>query len=341
MGQVVTMGLDIAKSVFQVHGIDAEGGVVLRRQLRRAHLLRFFAKQPACLIGIEACASAHHWARELTKLGHQIRLMPPSYVKPYVKRQKNDAADAEAICEAVTRPSMRFVEVKSDEQQSVMVLHRVRLILMRQRVQLSNAIRGHMAEFGIVAPIGREGLRSLIRMIVGGDERVPQQAQFCLQLLGKQLELISRQILETDRQIRASARATEIGRRLMDVPGVGPLLASALVATIADPKAFRSGRNLAAWIGLVPRQSSSGGKERLGGITKQGDRYLRQLLVVGALAVVRYADRHGTRRPWLVQLLARRTTKVAAVALANKTARIVWAMMVSGESYREPVAQST
>ena len=341
MGEVVTIGLDIAKSVFQVHGIDAEGGVVLRRQLRRAHLLRFFAKQPACLIGIEACASAHHWGRELTKLGHQIRLMPPSYVKPYVKRQKNDAADAEAICEAVTRPSMRFVEVKSDEQQSVMVLHRVRLILMRQRVQLSNAIRGHMAEFGIVAPIGREGLRSLIRMIVGGDERVPQQAQFCLQLLGKQLELISRQILETDRQIRASARATEIGRRLMDVPGVGPLLASALVATIADPKAFRSGRNLAAWIGLVPRQSSSGGKERLGGITKQGDRYLRQLLVVGALAVVRYADRHGTRRPWLVQLLARRTTKVAAVALANKTARIVWAMMVSGESYREPVAQST
>jgi transposase len=341
MGQVVTIGLDIAKSVFQVHGIDAEGGVVLRRQLRRAHLLRFFAKQPACLIGIEACASAHHWGRELTKLGHQIRLMPPSYVKPYVKRQKNDVADAEAICEAVTRPSMRFVEVKSDEQQSVMVLHRVRLILMRQRVQLSNAIRGHMAEFGIVAPIGREGLRSLIRMIVGGDERVPQQAQFCLQLLGKQLELISRQILETDRQIRASARATEIGRRLMDVPGVGPLLASALVATIADPKAFRSGRNLAAWIGLVPRQSSSGGKERLGGITKQGDRYLRQLLVVGALAVVRYADRHGTRRPWLVQLLARRTTKVAAVALANKTARIVWAMMVSGESYREPVAQST
>lgn len=341
MGQVVTIGLDIAKSVFQVHGIDAEGGVVLRRQLRRAHLLRFFAKQPACLIGIEACASAHHWGRELTKLGHQIRLMPPSYVKPYVKRQKNDVADAEAICEAVTRPSMRFVEVKSDEQQSVMVLHRVRLILMRQRVQLSNAIRGHMAEFGIVAPIGREGLRSLIRMIVGGDERVPQQAQFCLQLLGKQLELISRQILETDRQVRASARATEIGRRLMDVPGVGPLLASALVATIADPKAFRSGRNLAAWIGLVPRQSSSGGKERLGGITKQGDRYLRQLLVVGALAVVRYADRHGTRRPWLVQLLARRTTKVAAVALANKTARIVWAMMVSGESYREPVAQST
>jgi transposase len=341
MSQVVTIGLDIAKSVFQVHGIDAEGEVVLRRQLRRAHVLQFFAKQPACLIGIEACATAHHWARELTKLGHQVRLMPPSYVKPYVKRQKNDVTDAEAICEAVTRPTMRFVEVKSAEQQSVMVLHRVRLILMRQRVQLSNAIRGHMAEFGLVAPIGREGLQSLIRMIVSGDERVPQQARACLQLLATQLELINKQILETDRQIRANARATAIGRRLMDVPGIGPLLASALVATIADPKAFRSGRNLAAWIGLVPRQSSSGGKERLGGITKQGDRYLRQLLVVGALAVVRYAGRHGTRRPWLVQLLARRTTKVAAVALANKTARIVWAMMVSGERYREPVVQTT
>ena len=340
MSQVVTIGLDIAKSVFQVHGIDAEGEVVLRRQLRRAHVLQFFAKQPACLIGIEACATAHHWARELTKLGHQVRLMPPSYVKPYVKRQKNDVTDAEAICEAVTRPTMRFVEVKSAEQQSVMVLHRVRLILMRQRVQLSNAIRGHMAEFGLVAPIGREGLQSLIRMIVSGDERVPQQARACLQLLGTQLELSNKQILETDRQIRANARATEIGRRLMDVPGIGPLLASALVATIADPKAFRSGRNLAAWIGLVPRQSSSGGKERLGGITKQGDRYLRQLLVVGALAVVRYAERHGTRRPWLVQLLARRTTKVAAVALANKTARMVWAMMVSGERYREPVVQA-
>lgn len=340
MGQVVTIGLDIAKSVFQVHGIDAEGEVVLRRQLRRAHVLQFFAKQPACLIGVEACATAHHWARELSKLGHQVRLMPPSYVKPYVKRQKNDVTDAEAICEAVRRPTMRFVEVKSAEQQSVMVLHRVRLILMRQRVQLSNAIRGHMAEFGLVAPIGREGLQSLIRMIVSGDERVPQQARACLQLLGMQLELSNKQILETDRQIRANARATEIGRRLMDVPGIGPLLASALVATIADPKAFRSGRNLAAWIGLVPRQSSSGGKERLGGITKQGDRYLRQLLVVGALAVVRYAERHGTRRPWLVQLLARRTTKVAAVALANKTARMVWAMMVSGERYREPVVQA-
>lgn len=341
MGQVVTIGLDIAKSVFQVHGVDAGGEVIVRRQIRRAQLLQFFAKQPACLVGIEACASAHHWARELGALGHRVRLMPASYVKPYVKRQKNDAADAEAICEAVTRPTMRFVEVKSPEQQSVMVLHRVRMMLMRQRIQLSNAIRGHMAEFGLVAPIGREGLQALIALIVEADDpRVPEEARTCLELLARQLELVNVQVLETDRRIRASARSTEVGRRLMEIPGVGPLLASALVASIADPTVFKTGRSLAAWIGLVPRQNSSGGKERLGGITKQGDRYLRQLLVVGALAVVRYAERNGTRRPWLVQLLSRRATKVATVALANKTARMAWKIMTSGERYREPVAQA-
>lgn len=336
MGQVVTIGLDIAKSVFQVHGVDAAGEVVVRRQVRRPQMLQFFAKQPACLVGIEACASAHYWARELSRLGHQVKLMPPSYVKPYVKRQKNDAADAEAICEAVTRPTMRFVEVKSPEQQSVMVLHRVRMMLMRQRIQLSNGIRGHMAEFGLVAPIGREALHGLISLLDAADARVPEEAVTCLQMLAAQLRLVNEQILETDRRIRSSARATEVGRRLMSIPGIGPLLASALVATVADPKAFKSGRNLSAWIGLVPKQNSSGGKERLGGITKQGDRYLRQLLVVGALAVVRYAQRNGTRRPWLVQLLARRSTKVATVALANKTARMAWAIMTSGESYREP-----
>jgi transposase len=336
MGQVVTIGLDIAKSVFQIHGVDSAGEVVVRRQVRRPQMLQFFAKQPSCLIGIEACASAHYWAQELSGLGHQVKLMPPSYVKPYVKRQKNDAADAEAICEAVTRPTMRFVEVKSPEQQSVMVLHRVRVMLMRQRIQLSNAIRGHMAEFGLVAPIGREGLQGLISLMEAADPRVPEEAAICLQMLAGQLRLVNQQILDTDRRIRTSARATEVGRRLMTIPGVGPLLASALVATVADPRAFKTGRNLAAWIGLVPKQNSSGGKERLGGITKQGDRYLRQLLVVGALAVVRYAERNGTRRPWLVQLLARRSTKVATVALANKTARMAWAIMTSGESYREP-----
>ena len=336
MGEVVTVGLDIAKSVFQVHGVNGAGEVAVRRQLRRAQVLAFFAKLPPCLIGIEACATAHHWARELAALGHKVRLMPPSYVKPYVKRQKNDAADAEAICEAVTRPTMRFVEVKSPEQQSVMVLHRVRLTLMRQRILLSNTIRAHMAEFGLVAPIGREGLQSLIQLIEARDPRVPEEARICLEFLVAQLRLVNLQVLETDRKIRTNARATEVSRRLMTIPGVGPLLASALVATVAEPKAFKSGRNLAAWIGLVPKQNSSGGKERLGGITKQGDRYLRQLMVVGALAVVRYAERHGTRRPWLVQLLAKRPTKVATVALANKIARIAWAIMTSGESYREP-----
>jgi transposase len=337
MGQVTTIGLDIAKSVFQVHGVDAEGQVVLRRRLTRAQLTQFFTKLSPCLVGIEACATSHYWARELGKLGHDVRLMPPSYVKAYVKRQKNDTADAEAICEAVTRPTMRFVIVKTPQQQSVMVLHRTRVMLTRQRVQLSNAIRGHMAEFGIVAPVGRKGLLTLTDILhEDADNRVPAEARCCLQMLAAQLRLVNEQILENDRRIVASARATDVGRRLMGIPGVGPVLASAFVATVPDPHAFRSGRNLAAWIGLVPRQNSSGGKERLGGITKQGNRYLRQMLVVGAMAVIRYAERHGTRRPWLVQLMARRTTKVAAVALANKTARMIWAIMTSGQAYREP-----
>ncbi len=341
MEQIAVVGLDIAKSVFQVHGVDGDGEVVVRRRLRRSRVLPFFATVEPCRIGVEACATGHYWARELRALGHDVRLMAPSYVKPYVKRQKNDAADAEAICEAVNRPTMRFVPVKTVEQQSVMLLHRTRLLLMRQRIRLSNAIRGHMAEYGIVAPIGRQGLQRLIETIADeSDERVPPLARACLQLLVTQLQLVNAQALETDRQIKASARATDVGRRLMEIPGVGPVLASAIVASVPDPHAFRSGRNLAAWIGLVPRQNSSGGKQRLGGITKQGNRYLRQMLVVGAMAVIRYAERHGTRRPWLVQLMARRTTKVAAVALANKTARVIWALMTSGERYREPVVQA-
>jgi transposase len=337
MESAVTIGLDLGKSIFQVHGVSAAGGVVVQRRLTRNKLLQFFAKQPACLVGMEACAAAHHWGRELRKLGHTVQLMPPRYVKPYVKRQKNDAADAEAICEAVTRPTMRFVEIKTCEQQGTLVLHRVRLMLIRQRTQLSNAIRGHMAEYGLVAPVGRNGLQRLITILDNpDDDRVPVVARASLMLLVMQLGLLNDQILENDRCVRASARSTEVGVRLMEVPGVGPVLASAIVAAVPDPAAFKTGRDLAAWIGLVPRQNSSGGKEKLGGITKQGDRYLRQLLVIGALAVIRYAQKHGSKRPWLVKLLARRTPKIAAVALANKMARMIWAMMVSGERYREP-----
>jgi len=339
MGQVVTIGLDLAKAVFQVHGVDAAGQVVLRRQVRRSQLLQFFARQPACLVGMEACASSHFWARELSALGHAVKLMPAQYVKPYVKRGKNDAADAEAICEAVTRPTMRFVAIKSPEQQSAMMLHRVRLILCRQRTQLSNALRAHMAEFGMVAPVGRLGIEQLLRIIADpADRRLPAEARACLQMLAAQLGMVKAQILDNDRSITADARKTEIGRRLMGVPGVGPVLASALVAAVSDPTIFRSGRDLAAWIGLVPRQNSSGGKERLGSICKAGHRYLRQMLVVGSMAVIRHAQRSASRRPWLVQLLARRKAKVAAVALANKIARTVWAMMMTGERYREPLA---
>lgn len=337
MGTVTTIGLDIAKSVFQVHGVDAAGGVVLRQRLTRSRMLKFFAKLPPCLIGIEACASSHYWARELVALGHDVKLMPAQYVKPYVKRGKNDAADAEAICEAVTRPTMRFVGIKSPEQQSAMMLHRVRLILSRQRTQLSNALRAHLSEFGIVAPIGRNGIEQLLLVIADtSDDRVPADARICLAMLVAQLSIVKEQILENDRRIMASARETELGRRLMEIPGIGPLVASAIVATVPDPTVFRSGRDLSAWIGLVPRQNSSGGKERLGSISKAGHGYLRQMLIVGAMAVVRYAERNGTKRPWLVQLLARRKAKVAAVALANKTARTIWAMMASGERYREP-----
>ena len=341
MEQIKVVGLDIAKSVFQVHGVDEGGEVVVRRRLKRSRVLPFFASIEPCRIGIEACATAHFWARELGALGHDVRLMPPAYVKPYVKRQKNDAADAEAICEAVSRPTMRFVPVKTVEQQSVMVLHRSRELLMGQRVRLSNAIRSHMAEYGLIAPVGRNGLQQLIEVLDDeGDTRVPSEARLCLKMLAAQLQLVNVQVLENDRQIRVSARSTEIGRRLMEIPCIGPVIASALVATVPDPHAFRCGRNLSAWIGLVPKQNSTGGKERLGSITKQGNRYLRKMLVVGALAVIRYAQRNGTRRPWLVQLMERRTTKVAAVALANKTARIVWAIMVSGERYREPAVQT-
>jgi transposase len=340
MQTVTTIGLDIAKSVFQVHGVDAAGQVVVRRQLKRRYVLRFFQKLPACLVGIEACASSHHWSRELQAVGHTVRLMPPAYVKPYLKRQKNDATDAEAICEAVTRPSMRFVETKTPEQQSCLMLHRTRHLFIRQQTAVINAIRAHLAEFGIVAPVGRNGVEELLGVVADpSDKRVPDVARACLAALGAQLRMLKAQILEFDRMINAWHRSNETSKRLDAIPGVGPALATALVASVANPRAFRSGRDFSAWIGLVPKQHSSGGKDKLGSISKQGDRYLRSLFTTGALAVIRYAKIHGTgHRPWLTALLARRPTKVAAIALANKIARMAWAVMAKGERYREPVA---
>ena len=340
MQTITTIGLDIAKSVFQVHCVDAEGKVILRRQLKRRYVLAFFQKLPPCLVGIEACASAHHWSRELQALGHTVRLMPPAYVKPYVKRHKNDATDAEAICEAVTRANMRFVATKTPEQQSCLTLHRTRHLFIRQQTSVINAIRAHLAEFGIVAPVGRHGVEQLLGIAADvNDKRLPEIARACVAALGAQLRMLKEQILQFDRMITAWHRSSEASRRLDDIPGVGPALATALVASIADPKAFRSGRDFSAWIGLVPKQNSSGGKDRLGNISKRGDRYLRSLFMTGALAVIRYAKIHGTgHRPWLTALLARRPTKVAAIALANKIARMAWATMARGERYKEPAA---
>ncbi len=340
MQAVTTIGLDIAKSVFQVHGIDAAGGVIIRRRLKRRYVLAFFQKLAPCVVGIEACATSHHWSRELTALGHTVRLMPPAYVKPYVKRQKNDAADAEAICEAVTRANMRFVETKTPEQQSCLMLHRTRHLFIRQQTAVINSIRAHLAEFGIVARVGRQGVEDLLDVIADpSDRRLPEVARACLAALGAQLRMLKAQVLEFDRRIMAWHRSHETSRRLDEIPGIGPAPATALVASVADPKAFSSARHFSAWVGLVPNQYSSGGKDKHGSISTQGDRYLRSLFTAGALAVIRYAKIHGTgHRPWLTALLGRRPTKVAAIALANKIARMAWAMMAKGEGYKEPAA---
>jgi transposase len=333
--QITTIGLDIAKNVFQVHGIDATEKVVVRKQLRRGQVMKFFAALPPCLVGMEACATAHYWARELTKLGHEVRLMPAKDVKAYVKRNKNDAADAEAICEAVRRPTMRFVRAKSAEQQGRLMQHRTRDLLLRQQTQVINALRAHLAELGIVAAQGREGLKQLLAIIADqADARLPLDARACLIVLAAQLQALHFKSIE--KRLLVQHRANEASKRLESIPGIGIIGASAIAATVTDPKAFQSGRDFAAWIGLVPRQDSTGGKQKLGPISKQGDRYLRRILVVGAHAVLRWAKQNPGKYPWLTQLLARRPFKVVAIALANKMARVAWALLASGAKYRAP-----
>jgi transposase len=333
--QITTIGLDIAKNVFQVHGIDAAEKVVVRKQLRRSQVLKFFASLPPCLVGMEACATAHYWARELTKLGHEVRLMPAKDVKAYVKRNKNDAADAEAICEAVRRPTMRFVRAKSAEQQGRLMQHRTRDLLLRQQTQVINALRAHLAELGIVAAQGRERLKQLLAIITDEkDTRLPIDARASLIVLAAQLQELRRMIGSIEKRLVVQHRANEASKRLESIHGIGIIGASAIAATVTDPSAFRSGRDFAAWIGLVPRQDSTGGKHKLGPISKQGDRYLRRILVVGAHSVLRRAKKNPEKYPWLTQLLARRPFKVVAIALANKMARIAWALLASGAHYR-------
>ena len=336
--QMTTIGLDLAKNVFQVHGVDEVGKLTITRQLRRGQLIGFFKKLPPCLVGMEACATAHHWARELIKLGHTVRLMPARYVKAYVKRSKNDAADAAGICEAVTRPSMRFVPVKTAESQAALMLHRSRDLLVRQRTQLINALRAHLAEVGLVAATGVDGLKSLLAIIreAGETGQLPGPMRQALQPLVDQLAALQAQIGQLERSIHAQHRASDVSRRLETIPGIGVIGATAIAATVSEPGAFKSGREFAAWIGLVPRQHSTGGKQMLGGISKQGDRYLRRLLIVGATAVIRHARAHPDKHPWIIKLLAKMPAKKVAVALANKTARIAWAILAKGGTYRAP-----
>jgi len=333
--EITTIGLDLAKRVLQVHAVDAAGRVVVRKALRRAQVLPFFAKVPPCLVGMEACGTSHHWARELAGLGHEVRLMPPAYVKPYVKRGKTDAADAEAICEAVTRPTMRFVPVKSRGQQAALSMHRARDLLVRQRTQLVNMMRGLLAEFGIDIPEGLERALVMARQVVeGAAPDVPVEAAKVVGMLAQQALGTHAQLREIDRALAAAARTDAMARRLATIPGIGPVGATAMAASVADPGQFRSGRQFAAWLGLTPLQNSSGGKERLGRISKMGDRYLRKLLVIGATSLVRRARRSPeTVDPRLADLLARKPVRLATVAMANKMARVVWAVMTRGEVY--------
>ena len=336
--EIRTLGIDLAKAVFQLHGVDAAGAAVLRKKVRRGDVLDVLRGLPPCLIGMEACASSHHWAREIEALGHEVRLIPPAYVKPYVKRQKNDAADAEAICEAVSRPSMRFVPVKSPEQQSVLMLHRARDLLMRQRTMLLNAIRAHLAEFGVVVAQGPSKVLDLVaRLRTGEPLGVPNIVRSSLLVLATQLDSLASGLHSLERQLMAWHRSNAASQRLETIPGVGLITATALAASVPDASVFRSGRQFAAYLGLVPRQNSSGGKERLGGISRMGNGYLRRLLVVGATSVIRRAGSNPTRTgDWVRSLLERKPARLTTVAVANKTARVAWALLARGESYRPP-----
>jgi transposase len=335
--QITTIGLDLAKNVFQVHGADADGAPVLRRKLRRAEVHAFFAKLPPCLVGMEACGSSHYWGREIAALGHEVRLIPPIYVKPYLKRGKTDAADAEAICEAVTRKTMRFVPIKSADQQAAAMVLKARELLVRQQTQVINALRAHLSEFGIVTGIGTTKVTALIAIVRDtADTRLPDAARFALSALADQIEALARQIEKLERAIVATAKRDEDMRRLATIPGVGAITAASIKALVPDPDGFTSARHFAAWLGLTPRPHSSGGKERLGGISKMGNPTLRSLLVLGATSVLRHVKHNADAPRWLVALLARRPFKVVAVALANKMARIIWALLTKGGTYRKP-----
>lgn len=332
---ITTMGIDLAKNVFQVHGIDARGKAVLRKQLKRTQVVDFFVNLSPCLIGMEACGSAHFWARQLSKLGHTVKLMAPQFVKPYVKTNKNDAADAEAICEAVTRANMRFVPIKNAEQQALLGLHRARQGFVQARTAQANQIRGLLAEFGLVMPKGNRILeRRMPEILEDADNDLPHSSRRLFSRLFEHFRELDRQAQELEAQIQAWHREDTRSQRLQAIPGIGPLTASALVASVGDATTFKNGRQFAAWLGLVPRQDSSGGKERLLGISKRGDIYLRTLLIHGARSVLRRLDRHAPPTGWLARLAARRHPNIAAVALANKNARIIWALLAHGRDYQ-------
>ncbi len=330
--QVTTIGVDLAKSVFQVHGVDAAGATVMVKTLRRGQLLTFFARQAPCLVGLEACGSAHHWAREIAALGHEVKLIAPAYVKPYVRRNKTDAADAAAICEAVSRPHMRFVAVKTPERQSVMSMHKARALLVTQRLRLTNAIRAHLAEYGVVAPAGRAGMGSLLLRLERGELEIPQPLIIALRAMAEPLSALQRAIGAVEKEIKTWHMADRQSRNLQTAPGFGPLVASAVAASLTDVGAFRSARAYAASLGLTPRVAATGGKPRLGPISKRGDRYLRRLLVNGAQALLN--SKQAKADPWLARLLAEKPRKLAAIAVANKLARIAFAMLASGQPYR-------